>query len=205
MLDGGLQRSLALHLLLELVCYHPDSSAGRCWYESPRADDLEHRARVARSAGCIAVAGSASGVSTLNGRRVWTPSNRGIEGGPVTVVALSPAYASDRTVFAGAEEGGVFKSTDGGASGAAMNAGLARLDVRDLALSPAYATDRTIFAAAGQGCSSQPTAAAPAPSWAFVTVMVALWRISSQNANCQGDAQYPLGLESVSRWGHTGR
>ncbi len=76
----------------------------------------------------------------------WTAANNGLYSGSVYAVALSPAYATDRTLFAGTWDGGVFRSTDGGATWQAVNNGLATTDLLAVALSPAYATDRTLFA-----------------------------------------------------------
>jgi len=68
----------------------------------------------------------------------------------VYALALSPGYASDRTLFAATgiygSSNGVYKSTDGGDSWSAVNTGLTNLDVRALALSPAYAIDHNLFA-----------------------------------------------------------
>jgi hypothetical protein len=59
-------------------------------------------------------------------------------------IALSPGYASDRTLFAATNGGGVFKSTDGGASWSAMNEGLESLYIWSLALTAT--PPRTLFA-----------------------------------------------------------
>jgi photosystem II stability/assembly factor-like uncharacterized protein len=72
--------------------------------------------------------------------------NTGLTNRNVFALALSPGYATDHTLFAGTEGGGVFRSGDGGASWSAVNAGLANRSVQALALSPSYATDRTLFA-----------------------------------------------------------
>jgi len=82
---------------------------------------------------------------TLPVYNVWTQCSQGMWGGAVRHLALSPGYATDRTLFTGTWYSGVFKSTDGGASWSAVNTGLTNLDVRTLALSPGYATDRTLF------------------------------------------------------------
>ncbi len=76
----------------------------------------------------------------------WTAANNGLYSGSVYAVALSPAYATDRTLFAGTNGSGVFRSADGGATWQAVNQGLTATDVRAVALSPAYATDRTLYA-----------------------------------------------------------
>jgi hypothetical protein len=65
----------------------------------------------------------------------------------ISALTLSPGYATDYTVFAGTYGGGVFKSTDGGASWNAMNEGLGNLSVPSLAFTPA--SPRTFFAGTG--------------------------------------------------------
>ncbi|HEX2171117.1 MAG TPA: hypothetical protein VHL09_01555, partial [Dehalococcoidia bacterium] len=73
----------------------------------------------------------------------------------VTAVALSPLYnenapsgGAQTTLFAGVWGGGVFRSTDKGATWTAVNTGLESRLIRSLALSPYYGTgtDRTVYA-----------------------------------------------------------
>ncbi len=66
----------------------------------------------------------------------------------VSAVAVSPSYAVDQTLFCGVWGGGIFKSTNGGASWSEVNAGVSDLLITSLALSPAYAADATVAAAA---------------------------------------------------------
>jgi hypothetical protein len=61
-------------------------------------------------------------------------------------LAISPAYATDHTLFTGTLGDGVFKSTTGGASWSAMSTGLTNVFINSVAVSPAYATDQTLFA-----------------------------------------------------------
>jgi hypothetical protein len=70
--------------------------------------------------------------------------NTGLTNLKVQALALSLGYATDRTLFAGTDGGGVFKSTDGGASWSAMNEGLGNLSIGSLALTPTF--PRTLFA-----------------------------------------------------------
>jgi len=63
-----------------------------------------------------------------------------------STLAVSPAYATDRTVLAGVKGHGIFKSTDRGASWQPASKGLPHMAVNSLAFSPAYAADRTAFA-----------------------------------------------------------
>ncbi|HID63329.1 MAG TPA: hypothetical protein EYP49_11415, partial [Anaerolineae bacterium] len=66
-------------------------------------------------------------------------------------LAVSPAYATDHTLFAHAGFGetrgnGVYRSTDGGETWQPMWRGLTHLRVYDVVVSPAYATDSTALA-----------------------------------------------------------
>ncbi len=70
----------------------------------------------------------------------------------VDTVAISPAYAQDRTVYAGSAAAGVFLSTDGGLhwQETGFPARGSDPDLFHLALSPDYPQDRTLFATAGR-------------------------------------------------------
>jgi len=63
----------------------------------------------------------------------------------IVSLAISPAFATDRTVYAGTWGAGVFVSTDGGMSW--NGPALAGKWIEGLALSPDYPTDGTVFAA----------------------------------------------------------
>jgi hypothetical protein len=68
---------------------------------------------------------------------------------PIETLAVSPAFAADRRVFAGTAGGGLLVSTDGGAAWAPANTGLGNSDVRDLAVISQPAL--TLFAATADG------------------------------------------------------
>lgn len=76
----------------------------------------------------------------------WQPLP-GPSGGSVAALAISPAYATDHTVFAGIRGEGIYRSADGGSSWTATGAGPGA--IVDLALSPAFPADDTLFALAG--------------------------------------------------------
>lgn len=59
-------------------------------------------------------------------------------------LAVSPQYASDRTIFAGAHSGPLYRSIDGGATWAPVIPDNGSFSV--LAMSPVYGLDRTVFA-----------------------------------------------------------
>ncbi|MGD0997122.1 MAG: hypothetical protein ABR941_02215 [Thermoleophilia bacterium] len=91
--------------------------------------------------------------SAFAGPNAWTTS--GTFGGNVYSVAVSPAYATDHTLFAGGTWFGasdIFKSTSGGTSWTQVITGLPpEAHVNALAVSPAYATDHTVFAGTDLG------------------------------------------------------
>ena len=69
----------------------------------------------------------------------------------VTGLALSPAFANDRTILAGTYEDGLFRSTDGGKSWQAGSFGLFDHSILCLALSPQFADDGRAFVGTGSG------------------------------------------------------
>jgi len=64
------------------------------------------------------------------------------------LLAISPDYTHDRTVYAALGWAGLMRSTDGGETWQAANSGLFYEDVTlsDLALSPSFAEDKTLYA-----------------------------------------------------------
>lgn len=91
--------------------------------------------------------------SVLAATNVWTSS--GPSSGSTLCVAVSPAYASDHTLFTGGNffgPAGIFKSTSGGAGWSKVVNGLdVDAQVHALAISPDYAHDHTVFAATAMG------------------------------------------------------
>ncbi len=90
------------------------------------------------------------------GRRVLRSTNGGAawqtvwEGGGAQDLAISPAFASDRTLFLGGAPYGqpqVYRSTNGGNTWLPTAGQPSELDVYFLAVSPAYASDHTLFVA----------------------------------------------------------
>jgi photosystem II stability/assembly factor-like uncharacterized protein len=77
-------------------------------------------------------------------------SNRGSNVGGI--IALSPDYSSDRTIFAASwNEYYVHKSTDGGISWLRIDNGLPFTAWWDMAISPNYTVDRTLFIGGNNG------------------------------------------------------
>ncbi len=87
---------------------------------------------------------------STDGGRSWRGSMVGLsyEIVEVKALAISPNYATDRTIFAGTT-GGVYKSTYGG--GGWWECWGIEDEVNALAISPNYANDQTIFAGTTEG------------------------------------------------------
>ena len=104
----------------------------------------------------VFVVSEAGILRSTDGGGQWTLLHGGLPlssawGRPSYHLAVSPAYAQDRTLFVGAQMGdavglGVWRSTDGGDSWQPVWRGLQHLKVSQLAISPQYARDRTLLA-----------------------------------------------------------
>jgi len=66
-------------------------------------------------------------------------------------LVISPAFASDLTIFAATYCGGVFRSTDRGDLWGPANNGLTDFCIYTLAVSPDYSSDKTLFAGTNSG------------------------------------------------------
>jgi photosystem II stability/assembly factor-like uncharacterized protein len=99
--------------------------------------------------GELLLVGGAGGLhgSSDNGRS-WRPL---LVGSRVLCLAAAPDAQGGATIFAGTEDDGVLRSTDGGQSWVSANPGLLDLIVTALALSPAFARDGTAYAATASG------------------------------------------------------
>ena len=64
------------------------------------------------------------------------------------MIAISPDFASDRTLFAGTQFRGIFRSTNGGNSWEQV--GLPTSNVLAIGISPEYATDGAVIAGTGR-------------------------------------------------------
>src|SRR5579884_782183 len=72
------------------------------------------------------------------------------EGGTVSVIATSPRFATDQTVFAGTLAG-LYRSTDGGQSWHPSGSGLNSPFIDAVAVSPLYERDHVVFVGTRQG------------------------------------------------------
>jgi photosystem II stability/assembly factor-like uncharacterized protein len=85
--------------------------------------------------------------NNISGR--WLPIS-GQEGGTITVLALSPGFPSDQTVFAGTHAG-LFRSTDGGRAWEPWGDGITSPFIEAVGISPNFAKDRTMMAGSRDG------------------------------------------------------
>lgn len=81
---------------------------------------------------------------SADGGDTWVPTE--LNGVPIHSVAVSPGFASDQTVFASSLWTGLYKSTDGGTTWAALQVTTEEPGVFAVALSPTYDEDQTLFA-----------------------------------------------------------
>ncbi|MHB8071631.1 MAG: stalk domain-containing protein [Candidatus Cryosericum sp.] len=73
----------------------------------------------------------------------------------VDCVAVSPAFASDHTVYAGTHSGRMYRSTDGGTSFSYLaGSGLPAYAMKDLRISSSFAQDGTIYMCTDYGTGS---------------------------------------------------
>lgn len=98
----------------------------------------------------VDINGSDTMSNTIQGNLIGLDAD-GTEDIRIQVMAPSPNYRVDRTLFMATRYHGVWKSSDGGTAWKPENSGLTRLNVLSLALSPAYASDRTLFAGTADG------------------------------------------------------
>jgi len=82
-----------------------------------------------------------------DGGATWQPTDASVAG--IVAVAVSPAYAEDRTAFMATDRGVVFRTTDGlGFEQVGRIPGIApQRTLYDLAMSPSFRTDQTLLAA----------------------------------------------------------
>lgn len=92
------------------------------------------------------VVGGRTGVfRSSDGGQTW----RHALDGEVLIVAVSPGFETDNTIFAGTAQDGVLHSETGGLAWAGANSGLLDLAALAVAFSPAYVEDRTAFVGTG--------------------------------------------------------
>lgn len=81
----------------------------------------------------------------------WQPLPEGPVAPNVQHLAVSPAFATDRTIFAATSCKGLFKSTDSGITWRHVGAQISQPCALTVEVSPAFARDRTVFAGFSYG------------------------------------------------------
>jgi photosystem II stability/assembly factor-like uncharacterized protein len=95
----------------------------------------------------LVFAGTNGGIlRSLNGGKSWEVAILRTPSPLVSALAISPDFASDKTLFAGTMEDGVFRSTDQGTEWVFWNFGLYDPNILCLVASPDYKTDKNLFA-----------------------------------------------------------
>ncbi|MCA9969100.1 MAG: hypothetical protein KC425_02740, partial [Anaerolineales bacterium] len=98
----------------------------------------------------IKITGGASASNTIQGNLIGLDTNGGVYLRTYEL-QVSHNFGADGTLFAGTEISGVFRTTNGGSSWTAVNAGMPLTAVQAIALSPGFAGDETLFAAGPGG------------------------------------------------------
>jgi photosystem II stability/assembly factor-like uncharacterized protein len=96
--------------------------------------------------GCVIfLSGLLSGAASGAGQSAWSPV--GPPGGPLDAIVVDPV--NPRNLFAGTEQGGVYRSSDGGTTWTLASSGLTDPTVNALALDPAHPS--TLYAGTNGG------------------------------------------------------
>ncbi len=109
------------------------------WPEQPRVEQM-------RAEQIVFAGTEADGLlRSEDGGATWTSANAGLLDLTVTALALSPAFATDRTAFA-ATTSGLYRSRNGGKSWREVALPVEEAEVQCLALSPRFGRDRLALA-----------------------------------------------------------
>ncbi len=93
---------------------------------------------------------------STDGGKAWGQPRGGLGGGcqRISALAVSPDYATDRTMLAALVGNGVFRSTDGGHLWQPSSTGLRSMSIEEILLSPGFERDQMAFSRSrvqGQG------------------------------------------------------
>ena len=95
-------------------------------------------------------------VKSTDGGKTWklivvSPPPPGSKNLRQFVIAVSPQYASDRTIYLGTKQGDIYRSTKGGAPRSWTTAAKLSSRVRSLVVTPSFERDHTLFAGTEKG------------------------------------------------------
>jgi WD40 repeat protein len=88
---------------------------------------------------------------STDGGATWAIADEGLNAIPTLALAVSPAFATDQTIFSAGLDDGITVSRDGGVTWASAMPEAGDSSAYGVAISPRYADDRTVFAALGTG------------------------------------------------------
>lgn len=88
---------------------------------------------------------------TVDWAESWHECGTGLPEAEILCIAVSPEFATDRTLFVGLKKKGIYRSSDAGDTWDALDTGINNLTVYDLAVSPDFDTDQTLFIATNVG------------------------------------------------------
>ncbi len=131
------------------------TDGGATWQAStvPGLDDQAVMSLASDGAGLVVVAGLHHGGiwrSSDQGSS-WESSSAGLVARSMSVIAASPAFATDHTLFVAGVEDGVLRSDDAGSTWAPASAGLPGSQVLSLAIAPDHGSTSTVHAVLAEG------------------------------------------------------
>ena len=164
------------------------TDGGASWHRTS-GDGIEATAVMAIASdptNAVVIAGAHQGGlwrSTDSGS-TWSNASIGMVARSMSVVAVSPAFADDQTIFAAGVEDGVLRSHDGGTTWESVGAGLPGSQVLSLALAPTYASSGTLHAVLADGVFRSDD---HGTTWHPVQVSGEAPRVASYAANTDGE------------------
>ena len=141
---------------------------------------------VSDTTGATVIAGSHQGGlwrSTDNGA-TWGRASEGVAARSMSVIAVSPAFADDQTLYAAGVEDGVLRSRDAGLTWEAVSGVLPGSQVLSLSLAPDHATSGTLHTVLAEGMYRSDDRG---DSWHPVIIEGDAPRIASYASNTDGD------------------